>query len=176
MIAVSTAFYARPPAFAGSKMGCIRRHSVGGPFPLRRGSVGLLPLLEGISSKRLTGEQSLEALTLSRPSDRVLAPEAFQWTQRTRPTVLRADRTDLSCSASTTNTVRPSASGQRNHGGGATDPQRSAGECIPFYAVAGGVIVAYRYDRSFHSIPCTSTGVYRDNCRAPDLEVGRSIR
>ena len=76
------------------KMGYIRRHSVGGPLPLRPGSVGVLPLLEGISSKRLTGEEFLEDLTLSRPADRVPAPEAFQWTQRTRPTVLRADRAD----------------------------------------------------------------------------------
>jgi E1-E2 ATPase len=43
----------------GLKWGCIRRHFVGGPLPLRRGSVGRPPVLERISLKRPTGEESL---------------------------------------------------------------------------------------------------------------------
>jgi hypothetical protein len=78
--------------------------------------------------------------------------------------------------ASSTKCLRVMVARQRNRDGGATDPQRSAGECIPFYAVADGVVVAYKCDRSIHSIPCTSTGVCRAERRVPDLEVGTSFR
>jgi hypothetical protein len=54
--------------------------------------------------------------------------QRLRWTATRNLTASRRSG-GLSCSSSTTNTIRPSVSRQRNRNGGATDPQRRAGEC-----------------------------------------------
>jgi hypothetical protein len=60
------------------EIGRIRRHFVGGPLPIRCGSVGRPPVLERISLNRPTGDEFLETLTLPSPQIGRPAPEAFR--------------------------------------------------------------------------------------------------
>jgi hypothetical protein len=107
-------------------LSAFRRHSVGGPLPLRGVSVGVPPLLVRISSKRPRAGSPrspdvTQPLRSAPPSGRL-----YDGRHTIRATCASRRSRRLSCSSSTTNTVRPWMSRQRNRHGGATDPRRNA--------------------------------------------------
>jgi hypothetical protein len=85
-----------------------------------------------------------------------------------------------------TYTVRPSVSRQRNRGGGASDPRRSADESAAISGPHSRMLPAghssRRNDRGVHSVPCTCTGIFggtsarcRTNCSAAVPEVTNDV-